>query len=237
MNRSIRSALCVLAFSLAAAVAAQASDLRLRVDAREVTRNRVRAAVALAVHPGPLTLVFAKWIPGEHGPNGPLDAIIGLEIRAGDTLLPWTRDPLDLYALRILVPRGVDRLDIAIDTGLPTDGTTFTSGQTNSARLAIINWNEFVLYPKGVDADRLSVEASLVAPAGWAVQSALGQQASADGGVAFEQSSLARLIDSPAQIGRYAKLIEIRGAEPAPQLRHAISLMADSESALAVPED
>jgi predicted metalloprotease with PDZ domain len=237
MNRSTLRMLSILAPGVLASAAALATDLNLRVDAREIARNRVHSELVLAARPGPLTLAFAKWIPGEHGPNGPLDAIIGLEISAGGSVVPWTRDPLDLYAFRLTVPRGADHLDITIDVGLPTDGATFTSGQTNTARLAIINWNEFLLYPRGVDAERLSIEASLVPPADWTVQCALAAQAGSDGSVSFEKSSLGRLIDSPAQIGRFAKLIEIRGSDPAPQLRHSISLMADSEAALAVPED
>ena len=237
MNRSTLRMLSILAPGVLASAAALATDLNLRVDAREIARNRVHSELVLAARPGPLTLAFAKWIPGEHGPNGPLDAIIGLEISAGGSVVPWTRDPLDLYAFRLTVPRGADHLDITIDVGLPTDGATFTSGQTNTARLAIINWNEFLLYPRGVDAERLSIEASLVPPADWTVQCALAAQAGSDGSVSFEKSSLGRLIDSPAQIGRFAKLIEIRGSDPAPQLRHSISLMADSEAALGVPED
>lgn len=237
MNRSTLRMLSILAPGVLASAAALATDLNLRVDAREIARNRVHSELVLAARPGPLTLAFAKWIPGEHGPNGPLDAIIGLEISAGGSVVPWTRDPLDLYAFRLTVPRGADHLDITIDVGLPTDGATFTSGQTNTARLAIINWNEFLLYPRGVDAERLSIEASLVPPADWTVQCALAAQAGSDGSVSFEKSSLGRLIDSPAQMGRFAKLIEIRGSDPAPQLRHSISLMADSEAALAVPED
>jgi predicted metalloprotease with PDZ domain len=224
-------------FAILASLAAQASDLELRVDARDITRNRVHTDLTVATRPGPLMLAFAKWIPGEHGPNGPLDSVIGLEIRAGGQVLPWQRDPLDLYTLRVTVPRGTSHLDIALDTGLPTEGQTFTSGQTSSARLAIINWNEFVLYPRGVDAGELSVEASLVPPAGWTVQSALAQSPGSNGAVTFEKSSLARLVDSPAQLGRFARLVELRGSEPAPQLRHSISLMTDDEASLELPED
>ena len=229
--------LMTFGLGLLASLAAQASDLELRVDAHDIGRNRLHTELKLAARPGPLTLAFAKWIPGEHGPNGPLDSVIGLEIRAGGKVLLWQRDPLDLYSLHINVPNGTARLDIVIDTGLPTDGQMFTSGLTSSARLAIINWNEVLLYPKGVDAEQLSVEASLVPPSGWSVQSALASRTDSDGAVVFEKGSLARLVDSPAQLGRFAKLIALRGSEPAPQLHHDISLMADNESELDLPED
>ena len=125
---------------------AHASDISLRVDAHDVVRNRVHTEISVAARPGPLILAFAKWIPGEHGPTGPLESIIGLEIRANGIPLVWTRDPLDLYSLQVTVPRGVDRLDVTLETGLPIEGNAFTAGQTNSSRLAIISWNEFVLY-------------------------------------------------------------------------------------------
>ena len=51
------------------------------------------------VRPGPLTLVFPKWIPGEHAPTGPIESMIGLVISANGQALAWTRDPLDIYAL------------------------------------------------------------------------------------------------------------------------------------------
>jgi predicted metalloprotease with PDZ domain len=227
----------VVLLAAGAGQGAWASDIRLRVDAHDVMRNRIHTDLTLAAHPGALTLAYAKWIPGEHGPTGALESIIGLEIRANGALLAWTRDPLDLYALHLTVPRGADHLDISIETGLPIDGVMYTSGQTNSARLAIISWHEFLLYPKGVDADSMTVDASLVTPAGWTVACALESIAAGTDETRFEKSSLARLIDSPAQIGLYSKLLTLRGSDPAPQLRHEMSLMADSTAALELPED
>jgi hypothetical protein len=152
---------------------AQASDITVRVDAHDVARNRVHTDLVIAVKPGPLTLAFAKWIPGEHAPSGALDTLIGLEIKANGAPVAWSRDPLNLFQLRLVVPGGADHLDVAIESGLPIEGMMYTSGQTNSSRLAIISWNEFLLYPKGVDADTVSVDASLIPPSGWTVACAL----------------------------------------------------------------
>jgi predicted metalloprotease with PDZ domain len=94
-----------------------------------------------------------------------------------------------------------------------------------------------VLYPKGIDADKLSVDASLVPPSGWTVACALEGKPGTGNEIRFEKSSLARLVDSPAQIGLNAKVVELRGAEPAPRLRHSMSIMADSVADLDLPED
>jgi len=121
MRAALFKGLLVAALMLTTAVA-PAADLRVRVDAREVARKRVHTDLTLAVHEGPLTLVFPKWIPGEHGPTGPLESIIGLAIRANGAPLAWRRDPRDMYAISVTVPRGAAHLDIGkVATGKPVE--------------------------------------------------------------------------------------------------------------------
>lgn len=215
---------------------AQAAELSISVDAHDVARKRIHTDVQLQVKPGPLTLAYPKWIPGEHGPTGPLDSLIGLTVKANGKVLAWTRDPLDIYAIRMTVPNGVQRLDISLETGLPTGGEGFSGAPTSSSNLAILPWNAFVLAPKGRDAEQISVSAKVLAPAGWNVVSALEAKLN-EGAYQFEPASLARLIDSPVQMGRYAKQIALDGAAPRPDLRHVISLFADTPEALDTPAD
>jgi predicted metalloprotease with PDZ domain len=213
------------------------ADLSVRLDAREIARKHIHTDLSLAVKPGPLTLVFPKWIPGEHGPTGPLNTLIGMSIRAAGQELTWQRDPREMFAVTVSVPAGATRLEVALETGLPTEGGEFTAGPTSSAQLAVISWNQFVLLPKGRDAASISTEAALIAPPEWQLRSALALTKQADGSVRLEDGNLARLIDSPVQMGRFTKLIELPGSAPLPELRHAIALAADSEEALSVPED
>jgi predicted metalloprotease with PDZ domain len=216
---------------------AQGADLTVRLDAREIARKHIHTDLSLAAHPGPLTLVFPQWIPGEHGPTGPINTLIGMIIRAGGQQLTWQRDPRQMFAVTVNVPAGSTRLEISLDTGLPTEGGEFTAGPSSSATLAVISWNQFVLLPRGRDAAAISTEASLIAPPGWQLRSALGLTPQPDGSVRLEDASLARLIDSPVQMGRFTKLIELPGSAPLPELRHAISLAADTEEALNLPDD
>lgn len=233
----MRRLVCQVVVSLWAAAGVQAADLSLRVDARDVARKHVHTDMTLAVSAGPLTLLFPKWIPGEHGPTGPLDTIIGLTIRANGTALEWHRDPLDMYAIALTVPAGATQLEIALDSGLATEGGVFSTGPTSSEQLAVLPWNEFVLFPQGRDAASISTAVTLTAPPDWHVSCALALHAQADGALQLEPVSLARLIDSPLQMGRYARRIELRGSPPFPELKHAISLVADTPEALSVPED
>jgi predicted metalloprotease with PDZ domain len=235
MRVAIAGALVGLA--LLAAPVVSAADLTVRVDAREVARKRVHTELELAVAPGPLTLVFPKWIPGEHGPSGPLNTLVGLTIRADGAPLPWQRDPRDMFALRVTVPAGVRRLQIALDSGLPLEGGEFTAGPTSSAQLAVLSWNEYVLLPKGRDASRLSVAASVLAPPKWQLACALQLQPQADGSVQLEPTNLAQLIDSPVQLGQFTRVLAVPGSAPLAQLPHSLALAADSAAALEVPED
>jgi predicted metalloprotease with PDZ domain len=214
-----------------------AADLTVRLDAREVLRKHLHTDLTLAVKPGPLTLVFPKWIPGEHGPTGPLNTLIGMSIRGGGQDLSWQRDPMEMFAVSLTVPAGVTRLQISLDTGLPTEGGEFTAGPSSSAQVAVISWNQFVLFPKGRAAASLTTEAAVIAPPGWQLSSALALTAQADGSVRVEDTNLARLIDSPVQMGRYVKRVELAGSAPLPELKHTIAIAADSEEALTVPED
>ena len=219
------------------AAAATGADLLIRLDAREVTRKRVHTTITLAAKPGPLALVFPKWIPGEHGPTGPLASMIGLEIRANGERLAWTRDPLDLYALHVTVPPATARLEISLESGLAAGDEGDNAARTSTGALAVIPWNEFLLIPKGVDADTLIAVATLIPPSGWTVASALDSRPAAGGALEFESASVARLIDSPALLGLHAKQIELAGAEPRGELRHRMAIVADSAAALVVPDD
>jgi len=237
----MRTAAITTALALAlmvVAATAGAADLTLRVDAREVPRKHVHTDMTLAVRAGgPLTLVFPKWIPGEHGPSGPLDTMIGLVIRADGRALAWQRDPRDMYAITVTVPAGATRLDIALDSGLTIEGGEVGAGPTSSAQLAVLPFNMFVLLPKGSDAAAISTEAAVLAPPGWKLSCALDLHPRADGSVALEPAPLSRLIDSPVQMGAYLERVELPGSAPDPQLHHVISIAADSAAALTAPAD
>lgn len=238
--RSLIRPACTTTLAIATALAgccAAAADLTVRLDARDLARRKVHADLTIAAKPGPLTLVFARWMPGEHGPTGPLEVMIGLEIRANGQRLGWVRDPFDMYAFKLDVPAGADSVTVAMDTALPTESGAFSAGPSSTEQLAVLSWNEVVLLPKGADAEKTSAVATLLAPAGWAVASNLAYTPAPDGSVQFEETSLARLIDSPVQVGRFMKLVEVPGSAPRPDIRHSISMASDSAAALEVPDD
>jgi predicted metalloprotease with PDZ domain len=162
--------------------------------------------------------------------------MIGLHIKANGQDLAWTRDPFDMYALRVTVPAGVGQLDVSMESGLAVDGDGFSAAPTSSDQLAILPWNEFLLFPKGIDAAKVMIDSSVTVPAGWKLMSPLESKAVGDTHT-FESASIARLIDSPAQIGRYSKVFRLAGSEPRADIEHTLSIMADSDAALQTPAD
>jgi hypothetical protein len=63
--------------------------MALTLDATEINRQRLHAQLSLPVNPGPLTLAYPKWIPGEHAPTGPIDSLVDLKLSAnGGNLSP-----------------------------------------------------------------------------------------------------------------------------------------------------
>ena len=97
------------------ALAASAAPMVLHVDATSVASNVYHAHLTIPAAPGPLTLFYPKWIPGEHGPTGPINGLTGLRIMANGKSVPWLRDPVEMFALLVDVPEGATALEIDLD--------------------------------------------------------------------------------------------------------------------------
>src|SRR5258705_12923214 len=72
--------------------------VKLEVDLRDATKRVYHSKMEFPVTAGPLTLVYPKWIPGEHAPTGPIVDATGLHFRGGGKELTWRRDDVDMYA-------------------------------------------------------------------------------------------------------------------------------------------
>ncbi|MEQ1801302.1 MAG: M61 family peptidase [Gammaproteobacteria bacterium] len=214
-------------------LAAGAQRIQLDVDAREAPRRVLHARLAIPVVPGPVTLVYPKWLPGTHGPTGPIADLVGIRISAGGQPLAWTRDSVDLYAFRVGVPDGIRSLDVALDivSGLPDGGLASPSSLTTE--LAMIKWSQLVLYPAGIATGDLEVEPSITLPAGWQFATALDvatPAAAGQGSVRFAPVSLTTLVDSPLLAGRHFQRVSLdESSRPV-----VMAVAADSAAALKV---
>lgn len=224
----------ILASALAALTLA-AQPIRLNVDASDAPRRLIHVHMTMPVKPGPLTLLYPQWIPGEHGPTGPVIDQVALEITANGARIPWTRDSANMFAYHLTVPAGVATLDIAFDQISPPDTSGFSSGASMTSELAVLSWNQLVLYPEGPPASQLEFQATLRVPDGWRYGTALPIAAEHGNEIEFQPAPLNTLIDSPVSTGKHYRTIEL-GRDGS--IVHYLHLAADSDRALDIsPEE
>src|SRR5438309_5161018 len=89
------------------------SSVRVAVDLTDAPRNIFHSSITLPAIPGEITLVYPKWIPGNHRPSGPIANVAGLHFRAGNQELAWHRAPTEMYSVHVTVPRGAKELRAA----------------------------------------------------------------------------------------------------------------------------
>lgn len=214
----------------APALAPLSAPIRLSVDAREAPRKIVHARLTLPATPGPLTLHYPKWIPGEHGPTGPIASLAGLRLSAGGRNVAWTRDSADMFAFHCEVPAGATSLDVELDALLPIEGG-FTAGPTSSDNVLVLSWNMVLVYPGGHAADALVFEPSLLLPEGWSLATALEETGRDAQGVRFAPTSLTRLVDAPVLAGRHFAHVTLGAGDPP----HWLEIAAERPRALDLP--
>jgi predicted metalloprotease with PDZ domain len=227
----MRSAILLICSLACAALHAQA-PIQIKVDATDAPRRLFHVRMSMPAKPGPLTLMYPEWIPGEHGPTGPIANFVGLRVEGGGNTLPWRRDDVNMYAFHIDVPAGVSALDIAFDFISPPDSDGFSSGAATTTELAVVNWNQLLLYPEGAASDSLSYQATLKVPAGWRYGTALPIQRETGNEIEFRPAPMTTLIDSPLSAGAHYKTFDLGNANGA---EHYLHVAADSDRALEAP--
>ena len=221
----------VLAFLLFGFMASAQSNVaeRLNVDATDAPRNILHATLTIPVTPGPITIVYPKWIPGNHRPTGPIQNFAGLHFKAAGKELEWQRDLEDMYAFHLQVPPGVNELQAAYDT-ITYNGKSSLA----SSKVLDLLWNQVVLYPQGAATDAVQVTASVRLPEGWKFGTALTPTQHVGNTVEFQTVSLTRLVDSPLIAGAIYRQVQINPAgEP---LTHVIDMVGESDEAIQITE-
>ncbi len=122
--------------------------------------------------------------------------------RAGERV-KWERDPVNMYAYHITVPAGTTQLNMKMDFLATAAAEGFSAGASTSANLALLSWNELVVYPAGMNAADVMVTPSLKVPEGWKFGTALEATSPVGENTSFKTVSLEQLIDSPVLAGRY----------------------------------
>ena len=177
--------------------------MTLDIDATNVTQGIFTSRETLTVaKPGPMVLLLPKWLPGNHSPSGQLDKLAGLHIRAGGRDVPWTRDPVDVYAFHIDVPQGARKLDIDLQFLSATKPDQGSIVMTPT--MLRLQWNSMSLYPAGYFTRQIPVEATVKYPAGWTAASALPSR-NTGANYSYQKTNYEVLVDSPTLAGKYSR--------------------------------
>lgn len=183
-------------------LATQNNPMTITLDARKAPLGRAYAHMTIPVAPGRFTIDYPEWIPGEHGPTGPLSDISELRVSAGGKPLRWQRDQVDMYAFHLNVPPGVSTINVDFTVLLNASGDTMAT-----RKIMIGNWNRYVFYQRNIDNTQYFVRAAMIMPPGWDFASALPVASRSGDRVNFDTVSLETLIDSPTDMGAYVKHI------------------------------
>jgi predicted metalloprotease with PDZ domain len=209
------------------------------VDATSAPRKIFHARLKIPATAGDLTLYYPKWIPGEHAPDGPVIDLAGLKFSASGKTLKWRRDLLDGFTLHVEVPAGETEVNAELDFLSPaTFEGGFSAGSSATDKMAVISWNQVLLYPKGWKSDDLIYIASLKLPANWKfgtplpIASTTGDQPNAETQITFQPASLTTLVDSPIITGEFLKIVRLAD-DPLTEM----DIAADSAAALAPPQE
>ena len=199
--------------------------IALSVDASDNTRGIFRVVETIPVAaPGPLVLLYPKWLPGHHTDNGPISELAGITFQAGGRLLPWRRDPVDVFAFHIDVPEGASSVEAQFQFLAPTD--------VNQGRIVTtpdmlnLEWNAVALYPAGYYVRQIKVDASVKLPDNWKAATALEVASQEGSTIHFKQVPFDTLVDSPIIAGA-----NVRVETLAPGVR--LDIIADQSEQLA----
>lgn len=210
--RTARILFCIgMSISLSSVFAYAQTPITITADLTDYQKGIIHSHLTIPVKPGPLTLGYPKWIPGEHAPTGALNQIIKLKFSSKGNALPWRRDDVEIYDFKLNIPAGVTDLDIDLDFASVdiTDG--FSATATTSEHIAIVNWWQLVLFPADASADRLILLSRLLLPSGWLFGTALPIQYENTGQIDFAPASLRTLVDSPVVAAEHFREIQLGG--------------------------
>lgn len=210
------------------ALATDFGPVQLTVNLTRAPQHIFRASETMPAHAGAMTLYFPQWIPGEHGPTGPINGLAGLVITGNGKQIPWRRDPVLMYNFYINVPAGVHQLKIKYEFLSPIGGGRFTEGVSSTSVLTDLEWNQVVLYPAGYPSRDIVYRPTLILPSGWRYATALTTVSRDADTIHFAPITLNNLVDSPVISGRYFKQYNLSPGYP---VHHYLDIVAQFQKA------
>lgn len=182
--------------------------ITLDIDATNLAQHIFGVTETIPVsQAGPMTLFFPEWLPGNHGPVGPIAQLAGIEITANDQRVEWVRDTLSPFAYHVTVPAGATELKIKMQHLSPTSGNQ--GRVTMTPEMLNIQWEKMLLYPAGHWSRNIMVQPTVKFPTGWRFGTALEPETKTGDVQTFKPVNLEVLIDSPVFAGLHYRQIDL----------------------------
>lgn len=214
--------------------------MAIEIDARDLPRRLLSARVTIPVESideaQSLPLWYPKWVPGSHGPGGPIANIAGLVFHdQDDQILRWTRTPGEVYRIEVQVPANTSKIVVHVRY-IANQPTTNSMGHDTfvSTTVGLISPGTVLMYPEGASIDEMMISTKLMLPNGWQAASALSTKSSTseDSSYDFEATSLRNFVDSPIMCGLHYQSYSLNPEDPpveiAPHVLHVFSEEAEA---------
>ncbi len=204
--------------------------ITVAVDATDLAHHIMTVHETLPAAGGrDLIVHYPRWIPGSHGPTGPIELLGGLVARAGGQSLDWRRDAVDPYAFHLPVPAGAD--SVALDYQFLSPLSEAQGRIVMTDAMLDLQWNTLLLYPAGFFARDIRFAASLRLPEGWRYATALEPLGGDAATLHFRPVSLDVLMDSPLYAGRNFSRIDL---DPGGKVPVHLDIVADKPAELEI---
>lgn len=183
--------------------------MQLEVDASDTRTRafRIKQTIPVAAGTSELTLVYPKWLPGNHSATGKISELGGIRFLVDGKPVSWARDPVEVHAFHLDLPAGASEVVAEM---------VFTSAlESSDGRImmtdALLNmqFEKVSLYPAGHYVRRIKVEPSLKLPQGWTAASAMDGQSQSGQWVRWAETDYETLVDSPVFAGEHHKSFDL----------------------------
>ena len=176
--------------------------IELWVDATDIDRRIISVREVIPVtQPGPLVLFYPQWLPGNHGPVGPVSQIANLQFTIDGQRVEWVRNTLHPWAYQIEVPQGATSVTATFQWLTPIEGAQGRIVVT--PEMLNHQWEKALLYPAGYKSSAIGFKPMLKLPDNWQYSGSLRPEGTVNGYLELEAINLAHLADSPVFAGRH----------------------------------
>ncbi|MFN4092328.1 MAG: M61 family metallopeptidase [Brevundimonas sp.] len=201
------------------------------VDATDLAHRVVRVTQTIPVKAGPLTLLYPKFLPGNHAPTGPIQLLSGVTASGGGQRIEWLRDTIDPYAFHFVIPEGVTEIEVKFEWLTQPDNAVWRVVMT--PEMVNLQFEKALLYPAGYRHSRIQVAPSVRLPEGWGFGTAMTAQGTANGVTTFAPVSVETLADSPMFAGRHYRRVDL---DPGGRSPVFMSIVGDTAASVAITD-